>query len=93
MTGKIAVLGPFSPGEGAKMVHQGVLTGGYMWNPAQAGEVFVEIGKMLADGKKIEAGTDIPGLGVVQPEGHNIITDNLLELNKETVDKLADMGL
>ena len=93
MTGKIAVLGPFSPGQGAKMVHQGVLTGGYMWNPAQAGEVFVEIGKMLADGKKIEAGTDIPGLGVVQPDGHNIITDNLLELNKETVDKLADMGL
>mgnify|MGYP002682180715 CR=1 FL=1 len=56
MTGKVAVLGPFSPGQGAKLVHQGVLTGGYMWNPAQAGEVFVEIGKMLADGKTIEAG-------------------------------------
>ena len=95
MTGKIAVLGPFSPGQGAKMVHQGVLTGGYMWNPAQAGEVFVTLGKMLVDGKPIEAGTDIPGLGVVQPdvEGHDIITDNLLELNKNTVDQLADMGL
>ncbi len=93
MTGKVAVLGPFSPGQGAKLVHQGVLTGGYMWNPAQAGEVFVEIGKMLADGKTIEAGMDIPGLGVAQPEGHNIVTDNLIELNKNTVDELADMGL
>lgn len=93
MTGKIAVLGPFSPGQGAKMVHQGVMTGGYMWSPAQAGEVFVEIGKMLVDGKPIEAGTDIPGLGVVQPDGHVIITDNLLELNKETVDGLAEQGL
>ena len=95
MTGKIAVLGPFSPGQGVKMVHQGVLTGGYMWNPAQAGEVFVTLGKMLVDGTPIEAGTDIPGLGVVEPdvEGRDIITDNLLELNKETVDELADMGL
>ena len=95
MIGKIAVLGPFSPGQGAKMVHQGVLTGGYMWNPALAGEVFVTMGKMLVDGKPIEAGTDIPGLGVVQPdaEGRDIITDNLLELNKGTVDELAAMGL
>ena len=49
---------------------------------------------MLADGKEIKAGEDIPGLGVIQPdvEGHDIITDNLIELNKDTVDKLAEMG-
>ncbi len=52
-TGEIFVLGPFSPGQGRKMVHEGVLTGGYMWNPAQAGEVFVTLGKMLADGEEI----------------------------------------
>ena len=89
------MLGPFSPGQGRKMVHDGALTGGYMWNPEQAGEVFVTLGKMLADGKEIKAGEDIPGLGVIQPdvEGHDIITDNLIELNKDTVDKLAEMGL
>ncbi len=93
--GEIFVLGPFSPGQGRKMVHDGALTGGYMWNPEQAGEVFVTLGKMLADGKEIKAGEDIPGLGVIQPdvEGHDIITDNLIELNKDTVDKLAEMGL
>lgn len=94
-TGKVFVVGPFSPGQGAKMVHQGILTGGYMWNPMQAGEVFVTIGKMLADGQEIADGTDIPGLGVVHPDAatKNIITDNLLELNDGSVDKLADMGL
>lgn len=94
-TGEIFVLGPFSPGQGRKMVHSDVLTGGYMWNPAQAGEVFVTLGKMLADGQEIKAGEDIPGLGVIEPdvEGRDIITDNLLELNKDTVDGLADMGL
>ncbi len=38
---------------------------------------------------------DIPGLGVVEPDFENkdIITDNLLEINKDTVDELADKGL
>jgi simple sugar transport system substrate-binding protein len=95
MAGKVFVVGPFSPGQGAKMVHDGVLTGGYMWNPAQAGEVFVTLGKMLADGTAIKAGDDIPGLGVVQPDPatKDIITDNLLELNADTVDGLAEQGL
>ena len=94
-TGEIFVLGPFSPGQGRKMVHKDILTGGFMWNPAQAGEVFVTMGKMLVDGEEIKSGSDIPGLGVVEPnaEERDIITDNLLEVNKKTVDGLADMGL
>ena len=94
-SGEIHVLGPFSPGQGRKMVHNGTLTGGFMWNPAAAGEVFVTIGKMLVDGEEIKEGTDIPGLGVVSPDvaERDIITDNLLEVNKDTVDGLADMGL
>jgi simple sugar transport system substrate-binding protein len=93
--GKVAVVGPFSPGQGAQLVHDGILTGGYMWNPAEAGRVFVTIGTMLAKGEEIADGTDIPGLGVVHPdmETHNIITDNLLELNKDSVDGLAEKGL
>ena len=93
--GQVFVVGPFSPGQGAKLVHAGVLTGGYMWNPALAGEIFVTMGKMLADGQEIKAGMDIPGLGAVQPDAatKNIITDNLLELNDTTVDDLAAKGL
>ena len=91
--GKIVVMGPFSPGQGKKLVHDGVLTGGYMWNPEVAGEVFVTLGTMVAKGEPIKDGTVIPGLGTVHPTGHDLIVDQLVDLNKDTVDDLAKMGL
>jgi simple sugar transport system substrate-binding protein len=93
--GAVAVVGPFSPGQGQQLVQDGIITGGYMWNPAEAGRVFVTLGAMLAEGTEITDGMEIPGLGVVSPdfETGNIITNNLLELNKDTVDGLAALGL
>ena len=93
--GKVHVLGPFSPGQGQKLVNAGIISGGYMWNPAEAGRVFVTMGKMLVDGDEITEGTDIEGLGMVSPdmEARDIITDNLLEINAETVGELSDLGL
>ncbi|MXN77112.1 substrate-binding domain-containing protein [Burkholderia sp. 4701] len=91
--GRVVVLGPFSPGQGRRLVRDGVLAGGYMWNPAQAGEVFVTLGTMVAKGQPIKDGTTIPGLGVVHPEGHNLIVNQLVDLNEKTVDALAKQGL
>jgi len=93
--GEFFVLGPFSPGQGRKLVKSGAILGGFMWNPAEAGRVFVTMGRMLVDGAEITEGTDIPGLGVVSPDvdGKDIITDNLIAINKDTVDELADLGL
>lgn len=95
VVGKIHVLGPFSPGQGRKLVKSGAIAGGFMWNPAEAGRVFVTLSKMLVDGTKITDGMTIEGLGVVHPdvEARDIITNNLIPINAETVDKLADMGL
>ena len=93
--GKVFVVGSFSPGQGRKLLKEGAITGGYMWNPAEAGRIFVRVGKMLASGQEIKDGTTIEGLGVVHPDPktHNIITDNMTPITKETVDKLADLGL
>jgi simple sugar transport system substrate-binding protein len=93
--GRVFVLGPFSPGQGRKLVHDGVLTGGYMWNPRQAGQVFVTLGTMLVKGEEIKDGMEIPGLGVVHPDytTHNIIVEQLVPLNEKTVDQLAEQGL
>jgi simple sugar transport system substrate-binding protein len=93
--GTIHVLGPFSPGQGRDLVKSGAISGGFMWNPAEAGRVFVTMGKMMVDGTEIAEGTDIPGLGVVSPDAanHDIITNNLIPINAETVDGLADLGL
>jgi simple sugar transport system substrate-binding protein len=91
--GQVVVLGPFSPGQGKRLVHDGVLTGGYMWNPELAGEVFVTLGTMVAKGEPVKDGTNIPGLGVVHPQGHDLIVDQLVDLNASTVDDLAKLGL
>ncbi|RMC33934.1 autoinducer 2 ABC transporter substrate-binding protein [Paracoccus alkanivorans] len=93
--GEILVMGPFSPGQGRQLMHDGILTGGYMWNPKQAGEVFVTLGNMIANGEPIESGMEIEGLGVVEPDAENkdIIVDQLVEINPDTVDDLAALGL
>ncbi len=95
MVGTVHVIGPFSPGQGRELVKSGAISGGFMWNPMEAGRVFVTLGKMLVDGVEIVAGTEISGLGVVTPDVANrdIITNNLVAINAETVDGLADMGL
>lgn len=93
--GQVHVMGPFSPGQGQSLLKNDIISGGYMWNPAEAGRVFVTLGNMVANGEEIAEGTEIEGLGVVSPdaETRNIITDNLLEINKDTVDELAAKGL
>jgi simple sugar transport system substrate-binding protein len=93
--GQVHVMGPFSPGQGQNLLKNDIISGGYMWNPAEAGRVFVTLGNMVANGEEITEGTMIEGLGVVSPdaEARDIITDNLLEINKETVDELAAKGL
>ena len=93
LEGKVIVMGPFSPGQGRKLVHDGVLTGGFMWNPELAGEIFVSLGTMVVKGESIKDGTSVPGLGTVHPNGHNLIVDQLVNLNKDTVDDLAKLGL
>ena len=57
--------------------------------------MFVTMADKLIKGETIQAGTEIPGLGVVNPEAGstNLIVDQLVELNKDTVDDLAAMGL
>ncbi len=94
LIGKVHVIGPHSPGQGQKLLKSGAISGGFMWNPKEAGKVFVTMGKMLADGTKIEEGTEVPGLGKVSPDAaKNIITNNLIPINAESVDELAGMGL
>lgn len=61
-----------------------------MWNPAEAGRVCVSMGKMLVYGAGVTEGNDISGLGLVSPDAANtdIITNNLIAINADTVDGL-----
>ncbi len=91
--GEIFVLGPFSPGQGQKLIKSDAISGGFMWNPKQAGEVFVTLADKLMKGEEIKAGDEIEGLGKINPTGNDIIVDQLVTINKDTVDELAAMGL
>lgn len=93
--GKVFVMGPFSPGQGRKLVKAGAISGGFMWNPAEAGRVFVTVGNMLVKGEAFQDGMEIPGLGVIKPDRaeRDIIVNNLIPINAKTVDELADLGL
>ena len=93
LSGKVAVVGLFSAGQGQKLVHDGAITGGFVWSPLEAGKVFVELGNMLVEGGTVNDGDDLPLLGTVRLDGNTIYANKPLALNKETIDGLADMGL
>lgn len=92
---KVSLVGSFSPGQGSALLKSGAIDGGFMWNPMEAGKVFVTIGDYLAGGGKVTDGMKIEGLGVVHPDfaKHDIIVDALQPINVDTVDALAKMGL
>ena len=94
MKGKINILGPFSPGQGRRLLKQGVLTGGFMWNPMIAGEVFVNLAcDILQDGYKPKTGETFEGLNEYVLDGNTLLGKNITAINVDTVDELADMGL
>ncbi len=92
---KVVVMGPFSAGQGKRLVKKDVLYGGYIWNPLEAGKVFVTISDMLLKDAEFSDGMEIEGLGVVNIDSENkdIFANKLVPLNKETIDELADLGL
>lgn len=93
--GELFVLGPFSPGQGRKLIKSDAISGGFMWNPMQAGRVFVTMADLLIRGEEIKPGMEIEDLGKIDPApgSTNIVVDRLVTINKDTVDELAAMGL
>jgi simple sugar transport system substrate-binding protein len=91
----IAVVGPFSPGQGAKFIKSGAIREGFIWNPMLAGETIVRVGAMLAAGKEPADGMELQGLGKVKVDKatRQIQAQKLEAINKETIDGLVKMGL
>lgn len=95
LTDKIPIVGSFSPGQGRSLLRSGAIDGGFMWNPLEAGKVFVTMGDLLASGGEVKDGLTVEGLGEVHPDfgTHTIIADKLQPITLETVDGLVDLGL
>jgi simple sugar transport system substrate-binding protein len=93
--GTVAVVGPFSPGQGAKFIKTGAIREGFIWNPMLAGETIVRVGNMLASGKEPTDGMELPGLGKVSVDkgSRQILAQKLQPINKDTIDELVKIGL
>jgi simple sugar transport system substrate-binding protein len=91
----VAVVGPFSPGQGARFIKSGAIREGFIWNPMLAGEVIVRVGAMVAKGEQPKDGMDIPGLGPVKVDTatRQIQAQKLQPINKGTIDELVAIGL
>ena len=92
---QVALVGACSPSQGRKLVKEGVIRSGYIWSPIEAGVAIVTVAKMVLDKVPITDGMEIPGLGKasVDPEKRVIRVIKVLEIDKDTVDKLAASGL
>ena len=91
----VAVVGPFSPGQGAKYIKSGAIRVGYIWNPNLAGQTIVRVGAMLAKGQTPADGAEMPDLGAVKVDAGNrlILAQKLEAINKGSIDRLTGMGL
>jgi simple sugar transport system substrate-binding protein len=89
--GKVIVVGPFIPSQGLKLMKEGAITRGYLWNPIDSGYALVALGKTLATGAEIKDGMDLPGVGPCQVNADKrvIRANKQIDLNPETIDKWA----
>ena len=80
------MVGPFSPGQGAKYIKSGAIREGFIWNPMLAGEVIVYVGNMLAEGQGADRrhGDSRVSVAVtVDPATRNIQAQKLQAINKD----------
>ncbi len=91
----IAVVGPFSPGQGAKYIRSGAIRIGYIWNPLLAGQTIVRLSAMVANGKQPTTGLVMPDVGAitVDPTTRVIMANKIQAIDKDTIDKLVALGL
>ncbi len=89
LSGKIAIVGTVIPSQAAPYLKDGSMQAGLLWNPADAGFGMVWIAKQMVEGKKIESGMEIPGIGKVTVDGRVVKADAMLDINKDNADKLG----
>lgn len=91
--GRVTIVGPFIPSQGIKLMKQGAISRGFLWNPIDAGYAMVQLSNLLVQDVPITDGMDIPGLGPVKVERNirTIRANKMLDINPGSIDKLAKL--
>jgi simple sugar transport system substrate-binding protein len=89
--GKVIVVGPFIPSQGQKLMKQGAITRGFLWNPIDSGYAMVALAKTLATGGEIKDGINLPGMGPCQVDTATrvIRANKQIDLNPKTIEDWA----
>jgi len=92
---QVSVVGPFSPGQGARYIRSGAIRVGYIWNPALAGETLVQLGARLAANQSITDGLTLPDVGALSVDAQKrlIMAHKIQTIDKDTIGDLVAMGL
>ncbi len=85
---KIIVGGSAIPSTAVPYLSTGAMDWAQLWDPKDAGYAMVYIAKQILDGKKIEPGMEIPGLGPINIKG-KIIYVNQIKLMRTPEDAEA----
>jgi simple sugar transport system substrate-binding protein len=91
--GKVIVVGPFIPSQGIKLMKEGAITRGFLWNPIDSGYAMVALGQKLATDGEIADGMDLPGMGPCQVNMENRVVraNKQIDLNPESIDMWAEI--
>ena len=89
MKGKIVVVGTVLPTQAAPHLKDGTMTAGALWDPKAVGFAMTYLAKSLMEGKKVETGMDVPGIGPITVEGKNILLNAMLKITPENAGSLG----
>ncbi len=93
--GKVAVVGNSTPNKMRPYIEEGVLESFYLWDPRALGGLTVRLAKLLVDGKQIEDGMEIPGIGKIHLNPNDpttVIMADPIRFTKENIDRY-DFGI
>jgi simple sugar transport system substrate-binding protein len=83
---KISVVGTVIPGHAAPYLKSGCMDHGILWDPKDAGYGLVWVAKQMLDGKEIEDGMEIPGMGTIALDGNVIKVDAMIDITADNAE-------
>ncbi|MGQ9615463.1 MAG: substrate-binding domain-containing protein [Spirochaetota bacterium] len=87
---KVIVVGDAIPSTVVPYLRTGAVDFAQLWDPKDAGYAMVYIAKQMIEGKKIESGMNIPGMGPISIQG-KVISVNAIKLMR-TAEEAAALG-
>lgn len=95
MADKVMVVGTIVPSQAKPMIMDNTIKEGFLWSPIDAGFAMVAVASRMLKGQPIEDGMEVPGLGKAKVDvaGRTVAWNDILTINKKTIDGLIAQGL